>query len=204
MNNIGTFIWIFAFICLGGILLIVGAALLISWYKKTGRIMFKNMVRTIMIFASLIPSVYRALSKGSYIVDVVFKTYVYFYKKNLRDISNWGFSDDFPKGKTDLYKMFVWITRTRGKNYKLLKQMEKAYHAKSSKVYIDKEYWDGIDFKIKDGALSILPFNDTSELKPDRRELLFKREITRMYYDLHMLDSDMCGWIISRRRYFGI
>lgn len=137
-------------------------------------------------------------------VETIFQLFKNFYEKNLKELEDSiAFEpDSFPNGKTDLYNMYKWITKTRLQNYEELNMLH--YDVIKNSIEYWGQHFEDIRIAVKGfGKIEItpVPFLDGN---PAHRETHYNLKVLRLQNMLYQLDNDMCNWIVVRRKHFNL
>ena len=126
------------------------------------------------------------------VTDWIFNSFVYFYENEYKAIEE-GFEvevDNFPKGKVEIVNAYRYITKYRKDNISDFKNM-----IIKDKIEIFGSHFISYNFRVDDEKrIHIHPSNNGNVVLAQMRH----------QNALYELDNEVCHWIISKRKFFGI
>ena len=173
-------------------------AMVVAWSYKKLKDRVSTYYRLFKKWLMLKISVYVLHNNQVGYTDLIFKLFVSFYEREMKDTDIWELPVEFfPKGKAELSDMYKWIKKTREENFKELNNLVFDSYSRSFKYW--RATYKTFKHKIVNGELHIEPTNDCMAANPDT---LFKLKLMKAENELYDLDTTKVMWIIERRRFF--
>ena len=142
-------------------------------------------------------------NKHDFTLQMVFEVFSDFYESNFFKETDWELdSKGFPDGKNELTRKYLWITKTRGENFKIVEEL--SFDLLNGKVLLYGHLYPSFNYSVdRHGRIYIMPVLE-EESKEPLTFAKYKVKVENLHELLNTMDEENAMWILHNRKYFAI